>query len=349
LPNHDVASNDNELLRAHGGEAMSFHALDEGVRVWRHPQGLVGYVDTGSAWVTDGAPIAAANHRAQVARALVDEARRAARRVCFCAVEADDATDELSSLAVGSQAYWNPQSWAEKLGLSTSRSLREQLRRARAKQVRIRRLEPSELLAGSPAAAAIESLNQRWLESHGAPPLKFFLDVRFSSRVEERRVYAAQVGSQLVGVLGAVPIYARTGWFIRDIVREADAPNGTAELLFDAALKDAANDGSTYVTSGLVPLAGGVDWPLSAVKRVSHHVYDFVGLRRFREKLRPDGWQPIFLRHPRGQSALLTIWDALAAVTGQSPITWLFNAHRAGKEIAMDFRPLSPTGSMPIP
>ena len=61
-----------------------------------------------------------------------------------------------------------------------------------------------------------------------------------------------------MGFAGVVPVYARRGRFIEDLLRAPEAPNGTSELLVDAAMREAASDGVRYVTLGLAPLAGEV-------------------------------------------------------------------------------------------
>jgi phosphatidylglycerol lysyltransferase len=110
-----------------------------------------------------------------------------------------------------------------------------------------------------------------------------------------------------------VPVYARGGWFIDDLIRAPTAPNGTMELLIDAAMNDAAASGSDYMTLGLSPLAGEVAPSLSLARRYATPLYDFVGLRAFKAKLRPERWTPIHLSYPAGQTALGAVYQSLRA------------------------------------
>ncbi|MBX5484957.1 MAG: DUF2156 domain-containing protein [Myxococcaceae bacterium] len=315
------------LIRHHGVETVSFQALERGVQVWHGPNGAVGYVDTGAAWVSAGAPFAPPKLRSLVARNFFKAARQEGRRVCFCAVEsAFDPEGRFNAVQIGAQAYWDPRAWAATLALTTSRSLREQLRRARAKKVVVRRVGPHELVEGTHLRAAVDRLLERWLASQGMPALRFLLDVQLFHAAEDRRIYAAQIGDALVGLLNAVPVYGRDGWFFEDILRDPLAPNGTTELLIDAAMRHAAEEGNAHVTMGLVPLAGNVPWWMKSVRLLGNRPYDFDGLRRFREKLKPQGWEPVFVRYPDGQTALSAIWDTLTAVTGGCPFAWAIRA-----------------------
>jgi phosphatidylglycerol lysyltransferase len=110
-----------------------------------------------------------------------------------------------------------------------------------------------------------------------------------------------------------VPIYGRQGWLIEDFLRDPGAPNGTAELLVDAAMRALADEGSRYVTLGLAPLSGPLSGWLRAARKLSAALYDFHGLRAFKAKLRPHGWEPIFVAHPAGTSSHVALVDALAA------------------------------------
>jgi phosphatidylglycerol lysyltransferase len=52
---------------------------------------------------------------------------------------------------------------------------------------------------------------------------------------------------------------------------------------------------------------------LSLARRYARPLYDFVGLRAFKAKLRPEGWTPIHLSYPAGQTALGALYQSLHA------------------------------------
>jgi phosphatidylglycerol lysyltransferase len=160
---------------------------------------------------------------------------------------------------------------------------------------------------------AAERLVRRWLLSRKMAPMGFLVDVQPFDFPEERRYFVAEREGRVLGFLAAVPVYGRGGWFFEDFLRDPDAPNGTAELLIDAGMRRAAEDGSGYVTLGLAPLAGRVPGWLAGVRALSAPLYDFAGLHAFKAKLGPDQWDPIHLAWPPGRYMWRALVDALAA------------------------------------
>ncbi|MET0594435.1 MAG: phosphatidylglycerol lysyltransferase domain-containing protein [Polyangiaceae bacterium] len=125
--------------------------------------------------------------------------------------------------------------------------------------------------------------------------------------------FVALRDGDLVGVACLVPVPGRGGWFIEHLLRDPKAPNGTVELLVDAVMRWAAEAGSSWLTLGLAPLAGDVAGPLGFARRHLRPLYDFEGLRRFKAKLRPSDWMPIYLAFPRSQGPVASTFDALTA------------------------------------
>lgn len=300
-------------LKAHGYNATSFQVLEPGFSYWFDDSGCVAYVDTGRAWVAAGAPIAPPAQIAACAQGFVAEARAAGRRACFFAVEERflERVDFASGL-IGEQPVWNPAQVAE--SRAGSRSLREQLRRARAKGVVARRISARELDADHDSTRrAIDQLIERWSETRTLAPMGFLVAVHPFQFAEERRYFVAERDGALVAFVAAVPIYARGGWLLEDFLRDPEAPNGTVELIIDYALRELGREGATYATLGLAPLSGDVNGWLRAVRDATTELYDFHGLRAFKAKLRPERWDPIHLAHPRGQLGLVAVWDVLTA------------------------------------
>ncbi|HVX97663.1 MAG TPA: DUF2156 domain-containing protein [Polyangia bacterium] len=303
------------LLKRHGWNATSFQILEPGFRYWFDgDDACVGYVDTGAAWIAAGAPVAAEDALAGASARFVEAARAAGRRVAFFATEERFARDlaGLASLRIGEQPVWDPATWEPTL--ARARSLREQLRRARSKGVVVRALGATELADEDGATRrAVDALTARWSQSHPMPPMGFLVAVHAYEHLEERRCFVAEREGRVVGFLAAVPVYARAGWLFEDLLRDPAAPNGTAELLVDAAMRAAAAEGSRYVTLGLVPLAGSLPPWLRLARRSGGGLYDFEGLRAFKAKLRPAEWTPIHLSYPATQGAVRTVRDVLQA------------------------------------
>ena len=310
------------LLRRHGWNATSFQILEPGFLYWfddqedHETEACVAYLDTGRAWVAAGAPIAGPERAPEVALRFVAAAAAQGRRACFFGTEDRfvrfATAAPFAAMRIGEQADWDPVAWNETL--RGTRSLREQIRRSRAKGVTVRPFDPH--LFAEPAGelrASVDRLIARWEAARPMPPMGFLVQMHLHTELAERRFFAATQGATLVGFLSMVPVFARGGWFVEDLVRSPEAPNGTAELLVDAAMRTAAAEGSRYLTLGLAPLAGPVAPWLRALRRTGSPLYDFRGVHAFKAKLRPRGWAPIFISYPRGQLGIATVYDALAA------------------------------------
>ena len=301
------------LLRLHGWNATSFQILEPGFRYWFEAQVCVAYIDTGRAWVAAGAPIGPPDLVLTAAQRFVVAAASHGRRACFFGTEDRFATaSPFAAMRIGEQPVWDPRAWDDTVRATSS--LRAQIRRARAKGVEVRPFDPRLLSeAGGEARGQVDRLIARWQAAHPMPPMGFLVQMHLDSAIEERRLFGAYLGASLVGFLSMVPVFARRGWFIEDLLRLPEAPNGTAELLVDAALRAAAQDGSGYVTLGLAPLAGEIGPWLRLARRTGLPLYDFRGVQAFKAKLRPRSWSAIYISYPRGQTGIATVYDALAA------------------------------------
>jgi len=317
------------LLRRFGWNATSFQILEPGYRYFFAGEaGCVAYVTTPAAWVAAGAPIAALSEQPRVADVFVQAARAAGCGAVFALTEPRFvAAWHGKQLRIGEQPVWDPRTWPA--SLARSRSLREQLRRARAKGVRVRRVGPGELARPDlPLRREIERLSERWLCSRSMAPMGFLVRLHLFELLEERRIFvaegfaaeglvaggcAAEPRASLQAVLALVPIYGRAGYLVEDLLRSPAAPNGTTELLIDHALRECAAEGCSFVTLGLAPLAGDVATPLRVTRWLGRGLYDFAGLRAFKAKFLPEAWTPIYLSYPRDQLALPAIYATLAA------------------------------------
>jgi phosphatidylglycerol lysyltransferase len=302
------------LLKCHGREATSFQVLEPGLRYWFHGQGAcVAYCELRGAWVSAGEPLCEPACLREVSWAFIDAARQAGKRARFFHVgEAFCREAGLGHTHIGEMPVWDPQAWHATLG--ATRSLREQLRRARAKGVRVRCVPGAELGdPQSPVREGCEALVEKWLATRGMRELKFMVLVHPFSFAEERRYAVAERDGHLVGFAAAVPIYQRHGWFLEDLIRDPSAPSGTAELLVDALLTQVAAEGCRFATLGLAPLAGDVSPLLALTRRYTRRLYNFPGVRAFKEKLRPQAWSPVYLAFPAGELGLSATRDVLSA------------------------------------
>lgn len=306
-----------DILRGHGWVSVSFQLLESDFRYWFDGEdAFVAYVDTGSAWVVGGAPVAPEARLREVALRFTEAARAAGRRASFFACERRFvAAARMRALRIGEQPVWNVSAWDSVV--AGNASLRYQLRRAQRKGVTVRAATSDELAhADAPVRHGILQLGRQWLASRRMAPMGFLVQLEPLTFAEERVVLVAECRGEIVAFLSAVPVYARRRLFVEDLIRGRRAPNGTTELLIDAAMRAAVARGDETVTLGLAPLAGAVPRPLRLARAVSRPLYDFRGLRAFKAKLSPARWEGVYLVSPG--SPWLALHDALRAFAGGS-------------------------------
>jgi lysylphosphatidylglycerol synthetase-like protein (DUF2156 family) len=302
-----------ELVMRWGWNATAFQSLEPGYRYFRARGGVVAYRDTGEAWVAAGAPLAPPTTIGAIAADFIAAATTAGRRTCFALVETRFlACTQLRSLQIGVQPVWDPTSWSTTLAAEPS--LRAQIRRARKKGMTVRALAADELSA-RPMQQALDALTTRWLASRPMATLDFLVRVDLFSNPTLRRVFVAERDGELLAAAALVPVPERGGWLLEDLLRAPEAPNGTMELLVDAALHALAEDEVRWLTMGMVALSGDVPHLLRAIGRVGAPLYDFAGLAAFRNRLRPSHWLPLYVAYPDrfgGTRALISTLRALA-------------------------------------
>jgi phosphatidylglycerol lysyltransferase len=292
---------------AHGWNATAYQILNPGIDLWftDDRSAVIGFVRYGRARVVAGAPVCELGRLDTVAALFTEDAHRRGEYVCYFGagdrLDARYAADpQWSRVLLGAQPSWDPHHWPA--AVARRSSLRAQFNRARNKGVRIEEW-PSDRAENH---GALRRCLAEWLETRHLPPLHFLVEPETLSNLGDRRVFVAMRGEREVLAFTVLsPVPARNGWLVEQIVRGHCAPNGTAELLLDCAMKGAADSGSTYVTLGLSPLSqrarvGDLDEPgwlkflLGWVRLHGARFYNFGGLDSFKAKFNPEHWEPIF-------------------------------------------------------
>ena len=305
-----------QLLWRHGRAGTAFQVLAPGLSHWFDgDRGLVAYADTGGAWVAAGEPIAARDDAVAVAARFIAAAEAAGKRACFFASEGIFASaPAMRRMSIGEQPVWDPRLWHAHV--SAHRSLREQLRRARAKGVGVREVTARELSLDRELQRKILVVVRQWLASRTMPQMHFMVEVAPLGFLEHRRLFVAERGGQVAGLLSLAPVPARKGWLFEHLLRDPRAPNGTSESLVDAAMRTLAREDASWATLGLAPLAGDVGRWLQRIRRASRPLFNFDGLASFKRKLRPQHWEPIYLAFPSRASGPVAMVDGLRAFAG---------------------------------
>ena len=293
-----------ELVLAYGWNSTAYQILNPGIEHWLTPagDGVVGVVSERRRWIAAGAPVCAGDRLTATAAAFEAAAAARGARVCyFCVADrlrgALRGTGDHATVAIGAEPVWDPRGWGDRIRRRAS--LRAQLNRARNKGVTV----VAEAVRPVPYRGGLERCLAEWLAARPLPPMHFLVEPdTLGGVLEDRRLYVAMRDARPVAFLVASPVPLRNGFLIEQIARGRAAPNGTAELLVDAAMRDLAAGGATHVTQGLVALssfarAAMADNPLwfralSAWARAhGRRFYNFAGLEAFREKMEPDAWE----------------------------------------------------------
>ncbi len=316
------------VVSRHGRTSTACVALGAHVSVWWPSQPaataeeLVAYAAIPGAMVAAGEPVAEQAQLVPVAERFVAHAKALGQRVCFFATEGRLATSPaLQRRLLGEQPVWDPRRWHDHV--AEHRSLREQIRRARAKGVRVHPLSASEM--AEPAInEAIALLLERWRATRSMPPMHFLVSIDLTSGAALRRQFVAEQNGQIVALLSLAAVPARSGWLFEHLLRDPDAPNGTLELLVDHVMRQLAEEGVPWATLGLAPLHGPVHGSWRLLRKWSTPLFNFEGLAAFKRKLRPEHWEPMYLAWPVGSAGWRALVDGLRAFAG-GPL-WVFGA-----------------------
>jgi len=160
----------------------------------------------------------------------------------------------------------------------------------------------------------VTDLSESWIGTRRAG-IKFgwlFELIPFQNADAKKFFAARHSEGNLVGLLAASPIPAREGWYLEDVLRRADSPNGTADLLVFEALRMLANEGAKLATLGTVPLSeNGIDEVSSSGNYIAkraiglsrsklNSLYNFEGLRCFKSKFVPTWWESEYVILSKG-------------------------------------------------
>jgi phosphatidylglycerol lysyltransferase len=296
-----------ELVMAYGASSTAYQILNPGIEHWFAPEipAVVGYKRDHRVLLAAGAPVCPRSALAEAIDKFEQFARQRGCHVCYVCAEAElrevlGRSPAHSAVTIGAQPIWRPARWA---GIVRSHSsLRAQLHRAVNKGVTIQAMAPE---AGR-EHPALRRVLEEWLAMRALPPLHFLTEPRtLRGVVRDRILLVAWHGGDPVGFLVASPIAARRGYLIEQVVRSRRAPNGTSELLIDAAMGRFALHHSQFVTLGLVALTSKADgwmaqnpWWLRvmmlAARTHANRFYNFRGIEHFRMKMAPEAWEPIY-------------------------------------------------------
>jgi phosphatidylglycerol lysyltransferase len=342
-----IAGDDGARARAlvleYGWNATAYQILNPGITLWfsRDGDAAVGFVSCAGTRVVAGAPVCRPDRLPEVIEEFSAASAAVGERVCYFGAGARleqllVPTGRWSAASLGAQPSWDPRGWPSIVARRAS--LRAQLNRARNKGVAVTEWDTDRARDSSDLRRCLAE----WLAERRLPPLHFLVEPDTLGRLEDRRVFVATHGSAVVGFLLASPVPARAGWLVEQIIRGRHAPNGTTELMLDAAMRSLAASGARYVTLGLAPLSHhshfdrrrmplwlqlGLAW----VRAHGRRFYNFEGLDRFKAKFEPESWEEIVALSDSPRFPVRSIWAIAAAFSRGSPVALV--ARAAGRAV----------------
>lgn len=336
-----------EALAKYGRNLHSFMVLEPGLSVWSKNEARIAYADRGGYWVAVGGPLCAAEDTLLVARAFRESARKAGRKVVFFGVTrplVERLEHDFDSLLVGLAAVWNPAEWQQVV--AGSGKLRNRLSKAKRSGIVVRLIDSNEVAEGTPLRHRFVEIVDAWADRKALPPMGFMVTLELFQHAERRRYFVVESGGIVHGFAVCVPIYGRNGWLLEDMMMQPEAPGGCGESLVDAVMCRLRDEGAEVVSLGMVALAGldaeqnpknhrFLTALLRVCARTMGRLYNWEGLYRFRDKMKPSAWEPVYIV-AGGKVSFLTIRAILMAfANGWVP---LFAVRALGKWTRQRFR-----------
>jgi phosphatidylglycerol lysyltransferase len=280
--------------------------------------GVIAYQQYGNVWLCGGDPICAEADIVPLAAAFRTAAQRAKRSVAFLpatprAMRLLTARLGFDAVKIGEDNVYDLQTWSARG--QKMKHIRANINRALREGVTVRRCAPEDTTAA--VRTQVEELIAKWLATRGMAALSFLLGIHPFEWMEDRRLFLAWQGEQIVGFLACSPVPARNGWYLEDIIRDDDAPVGVTELLFQETVAALRAEGAACGTLGMAALADCgpahqprnhrlAGWAFETMYTRLNTFYHFQSLRFYKEKFGPAFsedtyfvWWPRGLRRPR--------------------------------------------------
>jgi len=293
------------LYKLHGYNAHALVGIARGTRLWTSPEtgGAVAYNEFGKVWLVSGDPLASAEDLAQVSDSFLRTAAAEGRVVGFMPATEQFAKHSgelgLRAIKIGSAPYFDLTTWAPRG--DRAKKARAGVNQARRAGVQVTEVTEIDEKLKREAACLCKS----WLTTRrSAIRFEWLFTVDLFQHKEQKKYFTARdVTGRLVGFLAASPIPARNGWYLEDVLRSKNAPNGTTDLLVVEVLDSLKRSGARLATLGTTLMAteGGADSDVH-ISRVLSKVawtvargfsifYNFNGVRRFKAKFAPSWWE----------------------------------------------------------
>lgn len=302
------------LQSLYGYNPHSLVSIAETNRTWfdSATQSCAVYSEHGKIWLVAGDIIAKEENLREAAEKFIASAHKRKKIAAFMPTTEKFAraviSNRVKAVKIGASPYFDLPNWNPKG--NKAKHLRANLNQGRRAGISVTKISD----IGESFQAEVSELCESWLTNcRAAVKFGWLFDLSPFLLAERKRFFAARDGNgKLFGLLAASPIPARDGWYLEDVLRRADAPNGTTDLPVYEALKTFAAEGAKIATLGTVPLASdGADTlssdgnfftkqTLKFSRSSLKTIYGFEGLHRFKSRFVPSWWESEYAVAPPG-------------------------------------------------
>lgn len=285
-------------------------------------RGFLMYGRQGRSWIGLFDPVGPPETWAELIWRFIETARAAGGRAVFYQVSpallAACADAGMRAYKLGEMAVVDLTRFDLKGG--TWSSLRNSLSRGQRDGLDFAILQPPDLPA---AYDELERVSDGWLDHHNAREKGFSLGAFERDYVLSQPVAVLRLHGRIVAFANLLLTGRREQCSI-DLMRFApEAPSGSMVYLFGRMMIEMRDQGFKSFQLGMAPLAGMSDsqhapaWDVIAatVFENGEKLYNFKGLRAFKEKFRPD-WQPRYLAVSGSSNPAFALMDTTLLIGG---------------------------------
>ncbi|HOV58655.1 MAG TPA: bifunctional lysylphosphatidylglycerol flippase/synthetase MprF [Rhodanobacteraceae bacterium] len=199
--------------------------------------------------------------------------------------------------------------------------LRQAVNRASKEKLRFELLQPP---FDTALLADVERVSDAWLAAKGGSEKGFSLGRFDPAYLAWGPLALVRRDEELIAFANVVPPYGPGGMASVDLMRHvADAPRSTMDFLFAQVMLWAQAQGHAQFSLGMAPLSNVGASPYARINerlaalafRYGNTRYNYQGVRRYKEKFRPE-WTGAYLAYPRGLWVPGLLIDIAALVAG---------------------------------
>ncbi|MGH8123569.1 MAG: bifunctional lysylphosphatidylglycerol flippase/synthetase MprF [Rudaea sp.] len=199
--------------------------------------------------------------------------------------------------------------------------LRQAVNRAGKEQLTFEIVNPPH---DSVVLAEVKEVSDTWLAYKGSAEKGFSLGRFDAGYLDHSPLALVRRAGELIAFLTIVPPYGPNGAVSIDLMRHVgDAPRSTMDFLFAKVMLWAQEQGHKTFSLGMAPLSRVGDNQYARINerlaslafRYGNSLYNYQGVRRYKDKFRPE-WTGSYLAYPRGIWVPGLLIDIAALVAG---------------------------------